>query len=191
MAFAPADQFPDAAAWTVLFTRFSSQPAAVITGMRDAIARINPSIKTEFHVFQTDIENSLNRERLMAVLSGFFGALAALLAMIGLYGVISYIVARRKNEIGIRMALGADRRSVITGVLRQTLTLLGVGVGAGLVIAMAAGKGASSLLFGLQANDPLTLIGAAAFLTAIALAASYVPAYRASRSDPMDALRHE
>src|SRR5229473_254297 len=191
VAFAPADQFPDVGPWAFLFTRFSSPPSAAIASVKEKISRINPEVKTEFHVFQTDIENGLDRERLMAVLSGFFGALAALLAMIGLYGVISYIVATRKNEIGIRMALGADRRDVIALVLRQTLTLLGVGVGAGLVLAMAAAKGADSLLFGLRSNDPLTLFGAAGFLTVVALTASYIPAYRASRVDPMVALRYE
>src|SRR5713101_2681898 len=151
MVFAPADQFPDMRPWAVLLTRFSSSPSVAITAVREKISQISPAIRTEFHVFQTDIENGLNRERLMAVLSGFFGALAALLAMIGLYGVISYMVAMRKNEIGIRMALGASPGSVVRIIMRQTLTLLGVGVGAGLVLAMAAAKGANSLLYGLEA----------------------------------------
>jgi predicted permease len=191
MVFAPADQFPDVRPWAVLLTRFSSSPSVAITAVREKISQISPAIRTEFHVFQTDIENGLNRERLMAVLSGFFGALAALLAMIGLYGVISYIVATRKNEIGIRMALGASPGSVALMIVRQTLALLGVGVGAGLVLAIAAAKGANSLLYGLEANDPLTLFSAAGFLAAVALVASYIPAYRASRADPMNALRYE
>ncbi len=191
IAFVPADQFPDVSQWAILLIRFSSSPSAASSAVREKIAQLNPAIKTEFHVLQTDVENGLNRERLMAVLSGFFGALAALLAMIGLYGVISYIVAMRKNEIGIRMALGASRGSVIGSIVRQTLTMLGVGVGAGLVLAMAAARGANSLLYGLQANDPLTLLSAAGFLAAVALAASYIPAYRASRVDPMNALRYE
>ena len=191
MVFAPADQFPDVRPWAVLLTRFSSSPSVAITAVREKISQISPAIRTEFHVFQTDIENGLNRERLMAVLSGFFGALAGLLAMIGLYGVISYIVATRKNEIGIRMALGASPGSVVLMIVRQTLALLGVGVGAGLVLAIAAAKGANSLLYGLEANDPLTLFSAAGFLAAVALVASYIPAYRASRADPMNALRYE
>ena len=191
MAFAPAEQFPDVRPWAVLLIRFSSPPPVAIAAVKEKISQISPAIKTEFHVLQTDIANSLSRERLMAVLSGFFGALAALLAMIGLYGVISYIVAARKNEIGIRMALGASPASVDRMIVRQTLALLGVGVGAGLVLAIAAAKGANSLLYGLQANDALTLISAAGFLAAVALVASYIPAYRASRVDPMNALRYE
>ncbi len=191
MVFAPADQFPDVRPWAVLFIRFSSPPSVAITAVKEKIGQISPAIKTEFHVFQTEIENGLNRERLMAVLSGFFGALAALLAMIGLYGLISYMVATRKNEIGIRMALGASPGSVVRIIVRQTLTLLGVGVGGGLVLAMAAAKGANSLLYGLEANDPLTLFSAAGFLAVVALVASYIPAYRASRVDPMNALRYE
>jgi predicted permease len=191
MAFAPADQFPDTAARAVLLIRFSSSPAVAIAAVKEKINAISPVIKTESRIFQTDIENGLLRERLMALLSGFFGALAALLAMIGLYGVMSYIVAMRKNEIGIRMALGASRGSVIGIIVRQTVTLLAVGVGGGLVLAMAAARGANSLLYGLTANDPLTLFSAAGFLAAVALAASYIPAYRASRVDPMNALRYE
>jgi predicted permease len=191
MVFAPADQFPDVRPWAVLLIRSSSSPSSAITAVKEKISEISPAIKTEFHVFQTDIENGLVRERLMALLSGFFGALAALLAMIGLYGVMSYIVAMRQNEIGIRMALGASRGIVIGIVVRQTLTLLAVGVGSGLVLSMAAARGANSLLYGLKANDPLTLFSAAGILAAVALAASYIPAYRASRVDPMNALRYE
>jgi predicted permease len=191
MVFAPADQFPDARPWAVLLIRFSSSPSVAIAAVKEKISQISPAIKTEFHIFQTDIENGLGRERLMALLSGFFGALAALLAMIGLYGVMSYIVAMRKNEIGIRIALGASRGSVIGIIVRQTLVLLGVGLGAGLVLSIAAARGANSLLYGLQATDPLTLFSAAGFLAAVALAASYIPAYRASRVDPMNALRYE
>jgi predicted permease len=191
VAFAPADQFPAMFPGTNLFTRFSTSPSAAIAAVREKINQVNPAIRTEFHVFQTEIEKGLNRERLMAVLSGFFGGLAALLATIGLYGLISYMVVTRKNEIGIRMALGASPGSVMRIIVKQTLTILVVGVGAGLVLSVAAAKGANSLLYGLQANDPLTLAGAAGLLAAVALAASYIPAYRASRVEPMNALRYE
>jgi predicted permease len=191
ISFAPADQYPNSGEWAVLFIRYASASSAVMTSVREKLEAVSPAMSAEFHVLENDVQNGLVRERLMALLSGFFGAVAALLAMIGLYGVISYIVAMRRNEIGIRMALGASRGSVIGIIMRQTLTLLGVGVGSGLVLSMAAGRGANSLLYGLQANDPLTLLSAAGFLSAVALAASYIPAYRASRVEPMNALRYE
>ena len=190
-AFVPAQQFPDKNYFTNVFIRFSSPPSALISAIRDKTAQLYPTMRMEYHLFQTEIQNGLVQERLMALLSGFFGALAALLAMVGLYGVISYIIAMRRNEIGIRMALGATRRDVIGIVLRQTLGLLALGVGIGLLLALAATSGARTLLYGLRPNDPLSLIGAALFLAVIALAASFWPAYRATRQDPMKALRYE
>ena len=127
----------------------------------------------------------------MAMLSGFFGLLAVLLAVVGLYGVISYIVTMRRNEIGIRMALGATRRNVVAIIVRQTLVLLALGAAVGVVLALAAGRTASSLLFGLEPNDPLTFATATALLVSTALIASFLPASRASRVDPMVALRYE
>jgi predicted permease len=191
ISFAPADQFPDQAGWAVLFIRSSQPPEAVINAVRQKLAASSPAMSVDFRILEREVQNSLVRERLMAILSGFFGGLAGLLAMVGLYGLISYIVAMRKNEIGIRMALGASHSIILRIILRQTLTMVAVGVGAGLVLAMAAAQGADSLLFGLHANDPATLLGAAGFLTVVALAACYVPAYRASRVDPMNALRYE
>jgi predicted permease len=191
MMFAPAQQFPDAGPWALIFTRVSSQSLGAVGALREKIREINPAITVDFHMLQTDIQNRLTRERLMALLSGFFGMVAALLAMIGLYGVVSYIVALRKNEIGIRMALGATQESVVLGVLRQTLYLVGVGVVLGIGLALAATRGAGSLLFGLAPHDPTTMAMAAGFLMAIALIASYLPARRASCVDPMKALRYE
>ena len=191
MCFAPAQQFPDKWYWTVLFIRSSAPPAGVIAAVREKLNEIHPEMGMEFHLFETDIQNGLMRERMMALLSGFFGALAALLTMVGLYGVISYIIAMRRNEIGIRMALGASRLKVIGIILRQTLGLLAIGVALGILLALAATRGAGSLLFGLGPDDPLTLAGAAVFLLAVALLASFVPAHRASRLEPMNALRYE
>jgi predicted permease len=190
-AFAPAEQYPERYYFTNAFIRFSSPPSAVISAVREKLNPLYPEMKIEYHVFQTEIQNGLVQERLMALLSGFFGALAALLAMIGLYGVISYIIAMRRNEIGIRMALGASRQDVVGIVLWQTLGLLAVGVGIGLLLAVAATSGARTLLYGLRPSDPASLIGAAFFLALVALAASLWPAYRATRHDPMKALRYE
>jgi predicted permease len=193
MVFIPADQFPARAKdlWLFIFLRSSSPVSALIPAVRAKLSEVNPEISADFHVFQTHIQDSLARERMMALLSGFFGVLAALLAMVGLYGVISYIVATRKNEIGIRMALGASRRTIIRVILRQTMYMLALGVSLGVVLALAASRGAASLLFGLQPNDPLALGSAAGLLVIIALVASYVPAWRASRVDPSIALRYE
>jgi putative ABC transport system permease protein len=191
MCFAPAQQFPEPGPWAVVFIRSSSPPSNVMSAVRQELGQLNPEIGMEFRVFERVIQSGLVRERMMALLSGFFGALAALLAMIGLYGVISYIIATRRNEIGIRMALGASRGNIVGKIVRQTMELLGLGVGVGVLLSLAATRGAGSLLFGLQPNDPLTLVGAAAFLVAVALIASYVPARRASRIDPMIALRYE
>jgi len=190
-AYAPAQQFPDKFYYTNVFIRFSSPPPAVISATREKLSQLYPGMRMDFHLYQAEIQSGLVRERLMALLSGFFGALAALLAMIGLYGVISYIIAMRRNEIGIRMALGASRQNVVGIVLRQTLVLLAIGVGIGLVLTVAATSGARSLLYGLQPTDPFSLIGAAFFLSFVALAASFWPAYRATRYDPMKALRYE
>jgi predicted permease len=190
-AFVPALQYPDRYYFTSVFIRFSSAPAAAISATREKLTQLYPEMKAEYHLYQTEIQNKLVSERLMALLSGFFGVLAALLAMIGLYGVISYIIAMRRNEIGIRMALGASRQNVVGMVLRQTLVLLSLGVGIGFLLALAATSGARSLLFGLRPSDPLSLLEAAAFLIVVALVATFWPAYRATRHDPMKALRYE
>jgi len=137
------------------------------------------------------VDQSLMQERLVATLSLFFGALALLLACIGLYGVMSYDVARRTQEIGIRMALGASAGQVMRLVLRQTLVWVALGIALGLGVALLGTQWAESLLFGLQPHDPLTIGLAALLLLAVAAVAGYVPARRAARVDPMVALRHE
>jgi putative ABC transport system permease protein len=191
MTFAPASQFPGQGPWTEVMIHSNLAPAAVAAAAKRVIAEKHPDVVTQFADFQREIRDGLVEERLMATLSGFFGLLAVLLAVVGLYGVISYIVAMRRNEIGIRMALGASRGDVVGIIVRQTLVLLALGVGVGVLLALVAVRSASSLLFGLQPNDPLTFAGASALLVTIALIASFLPARRASRVDPMVALRYE
>jgi len=170
----------------------SSAPLATITSeVSSAVTEINGSIILQFDTMRNQVRESLLRERLMATLSGFFGALAGLIATIGLYGVMSYMVARRRNEIGIRMALGADRRDVVRMVMREAGLLLGAGLVVGGVMAVMAARAASTLLFGLQPGDPSTLVMSAAALGAVAMLASYLPALRASRLEPTEALREE
>jgi putative ABC transport system permease protein len=165
--------------------------AALVAAVKRNVAEVSPDIDIDFHPFKTQILNGLLRERLMATLSGFFGALAALLAVIGLYGVISYMVARRTNEIGIRMALGANSGGIVRLILREALLLLGIGLVVGAGLALAAARTASSMLFGLKPYDPATLAFAMTALALVAIAASYIPARRAAGVDPMVALREE
>ncbi len=146
---------------------------------------------SNFAPFTTQVKDSLLRERLMATLSGFFGLLAAVLATVGLYGVISYMVARRRSEIGIRIALGANRAEIVGLVTREATLLLGAGLAIGTMLAIAAARTANSMLYGLQPTDPATIAGAIAALAFVALVASVFPAMRAARIEPMLALRDE
>jgi predicted permease len=170
----------------------STVPVGDVTAAVTALARdLHPSSVAIFRTMESQVRDSLLRERLMATLSGLFGGLAALLAMIGLYGVMSYMVARRRNEIGIRMALGADRREIVAMVMREAGRLLTAGLVIGTLSALAAARSAQALLFGLSPYDPSTLVASAALLAAVAALASCVPAVRASRLSPIEALREE
>jgi putative ABC transport system permease protein len=131
------------------------------------------------------------KDELMATLSGFFGFLAALLAAIGLYGVISYMVVQRTKEIGIRMAIGAKRMDVVGMILREAGILTVAGLVIGTALALASAQVLRSLLYGLKPRDPFTLVISVVTLTAVAALASFLPAYRASRLDPLKALRYE
>jgi predicted permease len=164
---------------------------SLIASMKETIANANPGIDLEFLVFKTRIQDSLLQDELMATLSSFFGFLAALLAAIGLYGVMSYMVIQRTKEIGIRMAIGAERADVLRMILREAtvLTVAGLVIGTGL--ALASAQAAKSLLFGLKPRDPFTLVMAVVTLSAVAALASFLPAYRASKLDPLTALRYE
>jgi putative ABC transport system permease protein len=183
------DPRPDSSDQILVRSRISM--ATLVPAVRQAIAAIDPEITSDFQSFGTVMDNDSIRERLMATISGFFGVLVGLLAVVGLYGVISYMVAQRTNEIGIRMTLGAGGGEILSMILGEAGILLTVGLGAGLLLALAGGRAARTLLFGLQPYDPLTLAAAALLLAAVALAASCLPERRAARLDPMAALRYE
>jgi predicted permease len=191
IAFVPMAQDDDTGTGMTYVLRTSGSLRDVFSGVKTEIAAVHPEIGLEFRVLTTQLKDSLMRERLMATLSGAFGVLAGLLATLGLYGVIAYMVARRRNEIGIRIALGADRARVIRLVLREAGLLVVGGLVVGACLALWAGKAAGTLLFGLKPNDPSTIAAAMALLVCVALMASYVPARRAARLDPMQALRED
>lgn len=187
----PIAQDDDPGAGATFVVRVQGSPTDVIKSVKAAVGEVSPAIGLEFRSFSAQLQESLMRERLMATLSGGFGLLAGLLATLGLYGVISYMVARRRNEIGVRMALGADRARVIRLVLREAMLLLGMGLAAGILITLWAGRAASSLLFELKPYDPVSIAGAVLLLSAVALIASYGPARSAAALEPMIALREE
>jgi predicted permease len=164
-------------------------PARLTRSVVAAIADVNPRLTVTVHPMAKQVDDALARERVVAMLAGFFGALALLLASLGLYGVTAYAVARRRAEIGIRMALGASQAGVIRLVLARVTTLVTIGVLIGAGLSTWASTFVSSLLYGIQPRDPATLATGAVVLGAVGAAAGWLPAYRASRIDPAEVLR--
>ena len=191
LAFLSIAQDPRPAAGGQFLIRSRLPQAEIVAAVKRLLNEINPAIGINFQGFKTMIEGSILRERLIATLSGFFGLLALLLASIGLYGILSYGVASRTNEIGVRMALGARARDVLWLILREALLLVLVGVAVGLPVVFTAARLVSTLLFGLTPTDPASLCLATLLLLAVAMAAGYLPARRATRVDPMVALHYE
>lgn len=194
-AFDPVVHLPIAQEPGGRAVRMLIKPRGRLDGVMPAIVReaaaVNPEISVEMRVIGQQVRDGLVRERLMAALSVAFGALAGLLAAVGIYGVMSYTVARRSNEIGIRLAMGASRSGVLRMVITEAVWLVGAGLLIGTAMGLGAAKAASTLLFGLTPTDPMTIGGAIALLASIGLLASYLPARRASRVDPMNVLRQE
>ena len=172
--------------------RTAADPQALLPAIRRVVADLNANIPIFLITTESDqIDRLLFQERLIAHLSSFFGLLALVLACVGLYGLLSYEVSRRTREIGIRMALGAQERDVLRLVVKQGLTLAFVGAVAGIAVALAVTRYLTSMLYGDHANDPITIASVAALLCLVALAACYIPARRATRVDPLVALRYE
>jgi predicted permease len=161
------------------------------SAVKGTVADYAPAAILELDTLDRLLHQSTLIERLMATLAGFFGLLAALLAAVGLYGVISYGVVSRARELGIRMALGAGAARVTRMIVREALELLAIGLGAGVALGLVAARATGALLYGLEPRDPLCMILTAALLAIIALAASLLPARRAARADPMLTLRDE
>jgi predicted permease len=192
---------PPPAVYLPFFQRPTEFPAFVVhasgslTRVASELRRVlqpgMPGAAIQIHTLTAQVEAALVEERLMAALGAGFGALALILAAIGLYGLLAYTVARRTSELGIRMALGAGRANLIWLILQNALRLLAFGLLAGVLAAIAASRWIDSMLFGLKATDPSTIVIAAAVLCAAGMLAAYAPARRASRIDPMSCLRCE
>jgi putative ABC transport system permease protein len=179
--------------WTSTFViRTSAAPSLLVPPIRERIHKFDPALPIS-NVLTMDqvLADSLSQQRFSTVLLGTFAVLGLLLSAVGMYGVLSYAVGERTNEIGVRMALGAEPRNVVALVLRHGAKLSAVGIAIGLVGALGLTQLLSSLLYGVSATDPITFVGVVVILFGVALLACYVPARRATRVDPMAALRHE
>jgi predicted permease len=191
-AYVPFAQFPVTAQRPGMALLIASRdPATAQQTVRRMLDKKYPGTEMQFHDFQQGILDRLVGDRMMARLSGFFGILAALLVVVGLHGVLSYFLAQHRGEIGIRIALGASRGRVVASMLRRACVMLVAGLVGGTALALLAGRGASTLLFGLKPWDPVTLAGAAALLAIVTVVASLVPSLRAANVNPIDSLRSE
>ena len=187
-----ADRQADEPGPTVTFVlRSDGPPADLVPGVRRTVGEVSPRASFTALTVSDNLSRSLATERLLAALSGFFGGLAVLLSLLGLYGLMSYNVARRRNEIGIRLALGAERLAVIRLILGEVGRLVILGVVVGLVAAMAAGRLVTAFLYGVSATDPAVIVATTGMVILVGFAAGAVPAWRAARLDPVAALREE
>jgi predicted permease len=189
-AFFPIAQVPDSDV-EIYAVRTAPPPSAMIAAAQNAVAGVNKGISLSFHSLAQRVDESIVQERLLAVLSGFFGVLALFLALVGLYGTLAYLVSQRQGEFGLRIALGAPRTSILRLVMGEVALILLSGALAGITISLATVRLIQKFLFGLTPHDPVTLCCAFALLAAVALIAGYLPARRAMRAEPMIALRYE
>ena len=175
-----------------LQVRASGDPSIMIQRLRSLVQSLDSSVAiSSVSTMEMQIDQSLSRERMLAFLSTLLGAVSVALAAIGLYGVLAFSVSRRTREIGIRMAVGADRGGILAMVLRESMWMVAAGIAAGVPLALACGRFASAMLYGLKPQDALTAVAATLLLAAAAVVASLLPAWRAARVDPMTALRSE
>ncbi len=191
IAYFPLSQTGFAGSSLLFLLRTEGPPTALVTAVTRLIEGVHPRISVRFATLEGMVAASLARPRVLAALSGFFGAVALLLAMIGLYGTLSYRVTSRRNEIGVRLALGATRTRVLGMVLGEVGRLASAGIAVGIIIALASTRVLSAFLFGVTATDPVTLVSSSVVLAAVAVAAGALPAWRAARLDPMEELREQ
>jgi ABC-type antimicrobial peptide transport system permease subunit len=172
--------------------RTDLSPLSLVPSIRRIAADLDSNVPlADIKTQRVQLAESIAQERLFAALGSSLALLAVLLACIGLYGLLAYNVTRRTNELGIRMALGATGRNVAWPILREALMLAALGIALGLPVALALARVTRSLIFGIEPRDPATMIAAALLLLAVATLAAWIPARRAARIDPMEALRYE
>jgi predicted permease len=191
IAFFPINQEEKTPESMSFMVRTHGPVTGVMEGVRRQMSQVNSQLLVQFRMLDVEIERSLLRERLMANLSGAFGVLAGLLCALGLYGVMSYMVARRRSEIGVRIAMGASWRNILGLIFTEASRLVAIGLVIGVACAFAVTRYAENLVFGLKPNDVFTFVGACLLLIVTAVAATLVPASRAVRLDPAVALREE
>ena len=189
--YVPSTQYGEFMGWSQMMLRTKAAPAVMANAVRQTVDSLGHEYVAKTHMVVETIDRSILRERVFAILSAFFGGLALLLAGIGLYGLMAYNVTRRTQEIGVRMALGAARKNVLSMILRETLGLTSIGIALGLACALAASQLIANMLYGVSAQDPVTLAAASVVLSGVAVVAGWIPARRAMRVDPMVALRYE
>jgi ABC-type antimicrobial peptide transport system permease subunit len=176
----------------VIAVRTAAAPAAVTSGVREAVRQVDPNLPMmDISTQLEQVERRFAQERVFAQAYALFGSLALVLAAIGLFGLMSYSVSRRTNEIGIRMALGAQRQAVVALVMRESMILVVVGIVIGIGVALSTSRFVATLLFGLAPTDPVSVAAATGIMVVVSAVAGFLPARRASRVDPMVALRYD
>ena len=191
VVYLPFAQEPNPAS-LMLYAHTSAEARTLFATLRREVTALDPALPmNDLRTMRDQVDESLSAQRVIATLSAFFGILATLLAGLGLYGVMAYTVTRRTREIGIRLALGAGRGSLLSMVMREVAVLTLAGVAIAIPIALALTRLIRTQLYGIVPNDPLSIASAALVLIAVALLAGYIPAERATRVNPITALRYE
>jgi putative ABC transport system permease protein len=189
--YLPSMQYGDYMGWSDLLVQTYDSPINGTSAVRQAVESLGHEYVSSSKTVAQNIDRSILQERVTATLSAFFGGMALLLSAIGFYGLMAYTVTQRTREIGIRVALGAERASVLKMILRETLVLMAVGLSVGLPCALSATRLIGHMLYGLSPNDPVTLVCVVTALLAVGVLAGYLPARRALKVDPLVALRYE
>ncbi len=191
IAYFPKSQQDDTWRAVSYQLRTAGPPTGLVSAVAEVVTEAHPRISIRFSTLADDVAESLTRPRILAVLSGFFGAVALVLAMIGLYGTLAYRVTNRRGEIGVRMALGAARVRVVRMILGEVGWLACIGIGIGVAVALASSRILTSFLFGVSETDVTTLVLSVVVLATVTIVAGAIPAWQAARLDPMEALRNE